>query len=100
MTIRLLHRRAGRAFTAPEPDPAACHCTVKHPRTPAERERVERDIALARWNGQVDLVTYLTESLAAVCRTGDPDFGYLCHCGCGRPPGQHNTQNVELRSAA
>ena len=97
MTLPRLHLRPRRPSAAPAPDPNACHCVIPHPLTAAERERVDLAQVRARCLGDTVLAGRLVLRLSTPCRTA----GAVCHCGCGRPPGQHNPQTTsELRSAA
>ncbi|WP_327066767.1 hypothetical protein [Kitasatospora sp. NBC_01302] len=97
MTLHLLHRRPRRRFAALAPDPTACHCVIRHPRTVDEFEQLRDEALLALIGGNEDLFRHLQARLVTPCCT----TRLLCPCGCGRTPGQHNPNVTgELRSAA
>lgn len=61
--LNLRHRRAPRPELGNTCYRTGCTCTIVHAVTPEAVERVKDAIALARLNGETDLVGYLEERL-------------------------------------
>lgn len=106
MTITLARRRR-RRVAVPAAAPDGCTCALRHPCTPAERDRLVEAAKCADRAGNGYLAGCLRTRLSTPCRTWPPaaallagtDWleglaatGPLCPCGCGYPPEKHVQQ--------